>query len=329
MVVNVGVVGPQKVDDFAENICHSLAAMGVNYTPLGPAVPTVRGRLSAHGLDLVRQASSAVTDRLQRDLIRSAGEVGCDIVISVDSRLSQRSVRALQQQGAKVGLWFPDHVISMGKLDALSAGYDRLYFKDQLLVSRMTAVYGFPARFMPEACNPAWHTPTGSAGSRAAVAVVGNLYPSRLQLLDRLIDAGIPLDLYGGVPPRGVSGFKSAGVSVRPFVGRHDKARVFHEARVVLNNLHPGEMSSLNCRLFEATGSGGVVVCEDRDSLGDLFERDREVLAFRTFDQLVGHIRSALDQPETYADLREAASKRAHRDHSYEVRLTRILEDLA
>jgi spore maturation protein CgeB len=51
----------------------------------------------------------------------------------------------------------------------------------------------------------------------------------------------------------------------------------------VLDNLHPAEMHGLNCRLFEATAAGRAVLCESRPARAELFDTDREVLAFASF----------------------------------------------
>jgi spore maturation protein CgeB len=327
--MRVGVIGPLKDDDFAENIAVALDDMGIDNVRLGPAIPTVTGKASRFAVETAQQVAPGLKDRMQRDLVRRALAAECDVIISVDSRLSVSTVDALRRGGAQTVLWFPDAIPNMGNLGMLMCRYDRYYLKDPVLCERLTNVYGAPAHYLPEACNPRWHRPTGSAGVEPFVAVVGNLYPSRLLLLDRLMAAGVPLRLYGGRAPRGSGGFASAGLDVLPAVFREDKARVFHEARAVLNNLHPGEMSGVNCRLFESAASGAVTLCEDRPALAGLFEPGREVLAFQSFDELLGQIDSALTSPDHQQPLRDAATRRAHAEHSYAARLTRILEDLS
>jgi len=327
--MRVGVIGPLKNDDFAENIAVTLDDMGIENVRLGPAVPTVARKVTRFSLETAQQVAPGLKDRMQRDLVRRGLSAECDVIISVDARLSVATVDALRRGGARTVLWFPDHIINLGGLGMFMCEYDRFYLKDDVLCARLADVYGLPTRYLPEACNPLWHRPIGTAGVEPYVVVVGNLYPSRLLLLDRLLDAGVPLRLYGGRAPRGSSRFRSAGLDVLPAVFREDKARVFHQARAVLNNLHPGEMSSVNCRLFEAAASGAVTICEDRPALDGLFEREREVLAFQSFDELLSQLDAALRSPDDMGVVRAAASRRAHAEHSYAARITRILEDLA
>ena len=327
--MRVGVIGMLKPDDFAENLAETLDQMGIDNIRLGPPVSTQPTRLRRHALDLANQASPLLLQRYQDKLVKRGLEFGCDIFICVDSRITPATVAALRADGGRVALWFPDAVSNLGGLAMFASEFDALYFKDPLLCERMSKVYGQPTRYLPQACNPAWLRPTGTPGSQPFVAVVGNLYPTRMRLLDRLMAEGVPLHLYGGRVPRSAQHLPSASLPVNAGVYRADKARVFTEARLVLNNLHPAEMDSMNLRLFEATASGGVVAVEDRDCLGPLFDRGTEVLAYSDFDELMSHITAAMAEPESFAGLREAASGRAHRDHSYEKRVAQIFEDLA
>jgi spore maturation protein CgeB len=108
-----------------------------------------------------------------------------------------------------------------------------------------------------------------------------------------------------------------------------DKAKVFREAAAVLNNLHPAEMHGVNARLFEATGSGAAVLCERRPSLGHLFDLDSEILPFTDFEELMSQAKRLLDDTDLTRRIGDAASKRAHAEHTYEQRLPEILERLS
>jgi spore maturation protein CgeB len=101
---------------------------------------------------------------------------------------------------------------------------------------------------------------------------------------------------------------------------------VFRGAAGVLNNLHPGEINGVNARLSEATGCGAAVLCEYRPALPDLFDVGQEVLAFRDFDELVGQATRLLHEADLTARIGDAAARRAHRDHTYERRITALLE---
>lgn len=226
-------------------------------------------------------------------------------------------------------LWFPDAVSNMGNLTMFRAPYTAYFFKDPLLVERLINVYQLPAHYLPEACTPRWHRPVGVSGSDPHIAVVGNIYPTRVHLLEALLAADIPIRLHSGGRPKHMPGFRSTELPIGKFVAKEDKSRVFHQARAVLNNLHPAEMMSVNCRLFEATAAGGVVLCEDRPSLPESFEPGVEVATFSRFGELVELAKAAMEEPTQFDQLRVRATARAHTDHTYVHRLTELLETIA
>ena len=327
--MRVGLVGPVANDYLADNIAAALQSMGLNALLLGPAVPDVSWRPLRMIVDVAKQASPSVEARLERSLVASAIDSKCDVVISVDHRLSPAAVAAMRKAGCTVALWFPDAVSNLGNLTMFRAPYSAYFFKDPLLVDRLNDVYGIRAYYLPEACNPQWHRPIGTPGRDPHIAVVGNIYPTRTHLLERLLDAGIPLRVHSGGRPKPMPGFRAAELPIGPFVAREEKSRVFHEARAVLNNLHPAEMMSLNCRLFEAAAAGAVVLCEDRPALRESFVPGKEVGSFARFDELVELATAALDRPDDFTSMRSAGAARARADHTYEVRLTEMLGRLA
>jgi spore maturation protein CgeB len=60
--------------------------------------------------------------------------------------------------------------------------------------------------------------------------------------------------------------------------------------------------------------------------LRDLFDIDREVLAFRDFDELLHQATRLLHETGLTARLGDAAARRAHQDHTYQHRISTILE---
>jgi spore maturation protein CgeB len=155
------------------------------------------------------------------------------------------------------------------------------------------------------------------------------MYPSRVRLLDRLIDKGIPLKLYGVGFPRWLGKTPAREAHTGRCVFREDKARAFRSAAGVLNTMHPAEISGVNARLFEAAGCGAAVLTEFRPSVPELFTVGEEVLAFHDFDELVDQATRLLNETGLTTRLGNAAAWRAHRDHSYDLRVAAILEKLS
>jgi spore maturation protein CgeB len=325
--MRVGVIGPQGADEFADNICDSLTAMGIENVRLGPVQTRPRLSTLAAALAVARQ-SSRLDDHLQLRVAKAALNHKCDLVITVEGATSPAVVSLLRANKVPVALWFPDHISNLGRLRMLLAPYSALFFKEPRLVDRLRATLNLPAYYLPEACNTRWHRSSESQGVEPVILVAGNLYPSRLLLLERLISAGIPLQMYGGPLPRWLDQSSALQIHTGEYIVRQEKADKFRRAAAVLNNLHPGEVDGVNCRLFEATGSGAVVLAERRSELSNCFAED-EVLPWTSFDDLLEQAKKALSKASNISGMGDRAAQRAHAEHSYERRLAIILERLA
>ena len=203
--MRVGVIGPVGSERFAENIADALQAMGHQVTQLGPARDRDRGRLGTRVIGLALQAMPRIEERSQLHIAKLALDAGCEVVINSDPYLMPAVVSRLGRNGVRVAFWFPDPVTSLGRGLMLLAPYDAFFFKEPHLVERLRATLGLPVHYLPEACNPRWHRPVVPAGTEPYLVVAGNMYASRVRLLGRLIEKGIPLKLYGPSFPAGLA----------------------------------------------------------------------------------------------------------------------------
>jgi spore maturation protein CgeB len=326
--VHIGVIGSNGPDTFGDNIEFTLAGMGHAVTNLGTARSTARNPVLNRATELALQARPDLEGRVHKKMVKAAVDRECDAVITTDGGLAPEAVSELRRHNIPISLWFPDCVANLGRQRMLAAPYTALFFKDRLLVQRLRDTLNLPVWHLPEACNPYWHRPIGEVGRRRVIVVAGNTYLTRLLLLERLHEAGVPLVIYGNRTPRWAPKVIPETVHAGRSVFREEKAQVFREAAGVLNNLSPAEMSGVNARLFEATGCGAAVLCERRPELEQLYDTDREVVPFTDFNELLLRIRELLESPELTQQVGDAASKRAHSEHTYELRLVQMLETM-
>jgi spore maturation protein CgeB len=298
--MRVGVVGLMGSEYFAENVADALHRTGHVVTPLGPARSRHRGRFVTGAAGLVREALPRLDERVQSRIARMALEAGCEVVVNTDPYLMPDVVRQLRRDGGRVAFWFPDHVANFGRQLMLLAPYDGIFLKEPHIVERLHANLGLPVNYLPEACNPRWH-----------------------------IAKGIPLKLYGTGFPRWIGDTPARSAHTGRLVFREEKARVLRSAAGVLNNVHPAEISGINGRLFQAAGCGAAVLTEFRPAVPELFAIGDEVLAYHDFDDLVDQATRLLTEPGLTARLGDAAAGRAHRDHTYDLRVATILETVA
>ncbi len=326
--MRVGVIGPMAPDYFAENVSDALEHTGNVVTHLGTTSPRHRSRLLTTSRMLARQALPALDERAQRHIVRAAVAAGCEVVINLDEGLMPSTVRQLKRAGMRVAFWFPDHVANMGRQLMLLAPYDAIFFKEPHIVSSLQATLDLPVYYLPQGCNPRWHRPTVQAGTDPYLVIAGNMYASRVRLLERLAVKGIPLRLYGGGFPRWLGETPIRAAHTGRYITRDEKARVFRSAAGVLNTMHLAEVAGVNARLFEAAGCGAAVLTDFRSTVPDLFAVGDEVLVFHDFDNLVDQATRLLEETGLTSRLGDAAARRAHRDHTYDLRVAEILEKL-
>jgi spore maturation protein CgeB len=106
--------------------------------------------------------------------------------------------------------------------------------------------------------------------------------------------------------------------------------KVLARSRIALNR--HGEIAghyANNMRLYEATGVGALLVTEARSNLAELFEPDREVVAYKNEDDLIERIRHYLAHDDERRRIAAAGQARTLREHTYAARvaeLTGLLE---
>jgi spore maturation protein CgeB len=316
-------------DHFAQNIVDGLVDGGHVVTPLGAAGSCQSLRIGRRAATLMREVAPSLDEQAQRRIAQKALDASCEVVINIDQRMRPATVERMKRDGIRVAFWYPDAVTNMERQLMLLAPYDAIFFKEPHIVERLRANLDLPVHYLPEACNPHWHLPLSEAGTEPYLVIAGNMYASRVRLLDRLITKGIPLRLYGNGFPRWFGEAKSRHIHTGRTITCYEKAKIFRSAAGVLNTMHPGEVAGVNARLFEAAGSGAAVLTEFRPTIPELFAIDDELLVFRDFDELVAQAFRLINEGGITAKLGDAASLRAHKDHTYELRVAAILEKLS
>lgn len=327
--MRIGVIGKVGPDLFAENVGQALQRLGHDVAMFGSARGRVRGKLANRALDFARGAYVPLDARLQSFLAQAVIASDPDLIISLDSRLSPEAVTQIRRSGIRTAFWFPDAVSNLVRQFMILAPYDAVFFKEPHIVERLKATLDLPVHYLPQGCNPDWHRPVGPPCVEPYFVVAGNMYPSRVRLLERLVDAGIPLRLYGGGFPRWLGPTPLTPFHSGQVITREHKARIFRSAAGVINSMHPAEVYGVNSRLFEATACGAAVVSEYRRTVPDHFEVGKEILTYDTFDELLGHARRLLDDRGLGGRLGDAGARRSLAEHTYDKRLAHLLHVMA
>lgn len=335
----VVVIGPSAEDSFADNIAAGFRAAGVTAVVVDPfAGFTGQGNLRAYSRygtvmrEAIARSELAQEVLLNRPLGRQLESYEPLLVVCVYALLRPQQVERFRSltPGARWVLWYPDAISNLGAHSCMLAPYDHLFFKEPFLVDLLLSRTSLPVSYLPEACDPARHRsvePTSEAERRryaCDVAVAGNIYPYRLLVLKGVPD-DVELKIYGNSRVKAPAAFQRVrAAQTGTFVSGRTKALAFRGAKVVLNTIHYAELEGVNARLFEATGCGGFVLSHASRGLNRYFEPDREVVTFESTAELSERIRHYLWRPDEREAIAAAGQARAHRDHTYGVRLKEL-----
>lgn len=321
------VVGCLFPDSFTRNVAVTLEALGHHVSAVSAWRPP-DGWPYALRIGLGEAIRRGWVGSLERPLLRAAAQFEPDVVLNCHWDLSPAVVARLRQRTrATVVAWFPDHPVNLKRQYLLAAPYDALFFKATFLAEFVRTKLGRSAFYLPECCNPLWHRRVQLTDAERSfygcdLATAGSLYYYRALVLEPF--ANYDLKLWGaGYPPWLHSPLRRCWQN--RFVAEEEKAKAFAAARIVLNTLHPAEIGSVNARLFEVAGCGGFQICEYRDCLGEFFEPETEVVSFRTRQELKEKVNYYLAHEAERQVIADRAYARAHREHTYELRLNQLL----
>ncbi|MEX5215243.1 MAG: glycosyltransferase [Nitrospiraceae bacterium] len=160
------------------------------------------------------------------------------------------------------------------------------------------------------------------------VTFVGSLsavHQSRIDWLERLCETVPELQVWGPGVER-IPAQSPLRRCHRGVVWGRDMYRILRRSIITLN--HHGDVPPFanNCRLFEATGMGAMLITDWKANLQDLFEVGKEVVAYRSTEECVERIRYYLEHDGQRAVIAEAGKARTLRDHTYRKRMQEFVE---
>ena len=345
--MRVVVVGPDGVDTSEMGCVRGLRALGHTAEicdlrkHIGVPGPLQRYPLSFLIAEyLLRGTVREPFYLAQKVLVDKARALRADLVLVVQLLwVLPATVTALREAGVRCVGWFPDAFTSFGRGTFLLAPWDALFFQDRFIVERLRESLGADnIHHLAQCCDPSLHRPlplTADDQHRygADVATYGNYYPYRARLLEPLLDlagraAGDPerltLKLWGARPPRWLHH------RVRDFwagqeVTGDEKCRAMRACKIALNTNHYAGIGDVNKRTFELAGIGAFQLTDERAALHDYLQPGHEVATFSGPRDLRDKVAHYLARPEERAAIAARGQARAHRDHTFERRLTTLL----
>ncbi len=160
------------------------------------------------------------------------------------------------------------------------------------------------------------------------VTFVGSLsavHRSRIEWLEALCRAVPELKIWGP----GIERLAPSSPLRRCHMGvvwGNDMYDVLASSKITLNHHGDVDPYANNCRLFEATGAGAMLLTDWKANLQDMFDVGREVAAYRTVVDCAQTIRHYLTHEDDRRAMARAGQARTLRDHTYRIRMQELVE---
>jgi spore maturation protein CgeB len=163
--------------------------------------------------------------------------------------------------------------------------------------------------------------PCSSQSCRYDVSFVGSMYGYRAEWIAALRAGGIAVSCFGHGTENGV-------------VSATEIPEIFRASRISLNFSGSGqgagrrEQRQIKARTFEVPGAGGFLLTEAAPELERYFAIGSEIVTFASPGELVERARYYLANPDERDAIARAGHARAIAEHTYEQRISQILEKL-
>jgi hypothetical protein len=185
---------------------------------------------------------------------------------------------------------------------------------------------GVRAEYLKLGFEPSLLTRLGQREPHYDVTFVGSFHSvhrARTEWLEKVCEA---IDVHVWTPDaRSLSPRSPLRRNLHGAVWGEHMFRVLAASRITLN--HHGSIPPYanNMRLYEATGAGTLLVTDWKPNLAELFEPEREVIAYRTPDECAAKIRHYLEQEHERRQIADAGQCRTRAAHTYEQRMVELV----
>ncbi len=260
-----------------------------------------------------------------------------NVLLVVHGTLMRSSlVRYAGEWGATTVLWLVEDPYEIDfHRGEMTEVYDYVFTNERQAVGEYGRSNVF---YLPWCCNPRVHKTLRVGPSYLSdIAFIGMGFPNRLRVVNALAEE------FPGAVFRLIGDWASWGKlhprlhdAVLPTLSNFWEVQRFYNGAAINLNIHRDPVdppsgnrrgigaTSPNDRVFALAGCGAFQLVDDtRPDIWDCFAQDREMVAFRSIDDLVEKVRYYLTSPDRVR-VAKAAQIRAYRDHTFARRLEEI-----
>lgn len=256
--------------------------------------------------------------------------------------LPAEQVAAVRELGIRTAVWFTDDPYYTDWTDSIARRYDDVFTLEAACLPFYRELGCSRVHHLPFAADPAVFFPRPAHPSqRRDICFIGTAYRNRLEMVDALAPfLKSRRTLISGWWWDRLSRFRELKekIALGQWLSPEDTAAWYSAAKIVVNlhresddpevnrNGRGVPALSVNPRTFEISACGTLQVCDERDELTRLYEPGKEIVTYRTAEELQEKLQYYLEHEEERREIALQGYLRTLREHTYRRRLDRMLQ---
>lgn len=273
------------------------------------------------------------SDKLFANLVSKVMGYHPDLVIATYRFIPASAIQKLKDnlEGVPIVQLNPDALTTFEKQQIFYSPYDFYFTKDRYIVDFMRAKLNLNAFYLPEAFSSFVHTRPErkrfELENEIGIDLVafGTMYPYRLNMLSKIVDAGINVSLFGSKFTRFFDNRLSKSFRNEFITGKR-KSEVLYGSKIVFNNFHYAEIESVNCKFFEIFGIGAFQICDYKPVIDEYSAVDSSKFTFKSTDEAIDLIKYYLSDSDSRYELANHQYEHFMKNHTYVHRVNQMLQ---
>jgi spore maturation protein CgeB len=311
---------------------HAIMVDNSGYHPLFKEVETITSNRFHQ-----RQLQGSLTQHLSEIVMAKCLDQNPDVILALaQAPLTPDILDRMREFDMVTAFWFVEDFRELTYWKEVAERYSHFFaIQNRETFEASETLKGIDFHYLPLGCDPSLHKPmklnaTEKLRFGSEVSFVGAGYYNRQMFFEGLLDFdfriwGTEWDWHS--PVARVVQEQGRRVTTR------EAAKIFNGSAININlhssTYHRGINPAgdfVNPRTFEIASCRGFQLVDPRSHLADLFEPDQEVVCFDSIEDLREKITYYLSHREARETIALKGQKRARRHHTYEKRMTRVLE---
>lgn len=328
--MEVVIIGSRGFDTLEYNLADSFRFLGHNVTifDLDDVVP-LKYVINYHAIKYLPKFDEFIFNKLAKKVIAKKP----DLVVGTYRFINPKCIELIKKSLSGIPIIHvnPDALTTFERQQIFASPYDFYFSKDPYIINFMREKMDLNAYYLPEAFNPRIHKKPDCDRTEIEnkinidVLVFGFLYPYRINMIKKIINAGVDVAVFGKSDKR----FSKTEVDKyfrNEWITGNRKSELLFGSKIVFNNFHYAEIDSVNCKFFEIGGIGAFQICDYRSTVDQYSKVDSSKFTFKSINEAIDLIKYYIDKPLLRYDIANQQYAHFMQNHTYEHRVKKILE---